>query len=173
MNSSDRSEFDEQMALLCAGYNVPVSVRPDAYWKGMAKMSILEFARCVEYALSEDGPDKIPNTKDLWNIRRQLRRTATAPPPRAAEPEAEIPMGLQLVNGRFLKYLELRRLKQGFRGDLNVAGRRAACIELGKWVQGLIDEGMKPELGELQQAFDAAMAKIPDGVPVGEDAEIF
>jgi hypothetical protein len=106
VNSSDRPQFDEQMALLCAGYNVPLSVRPEAYWKGMAKMSLVEFARAVEYALSEDGPDKIPNTKALWAILRGLKKRAQrAPEQPKVEPEDSRDHLLYLANRMFLRHV--------------------------------------------------------------------
>lgn len=73
MLSTDREEFEVQMALLCAGFNVPLGDRVEAYWKGVAKMSLLEFARTVEYALGEEGPEKIPSTAQLWAIKKKMR----------------------------------------------------------------------------------------------------
>ena len=160
MNSSDRAQFDEQMALLCAGYNVPVSVRPDAYWKGMAKMSIIEFARCIERALSEDGPEKIPTTRDLWNIRRDLRRVGREPQAAPAAP-AQIAhsRGLMRVNQLFLRFLYRRRVIDGFRGDLGIVELREACISLARWLDESIAEGLEPEEQELQRIFAADMAR--------------
>ena len=77
MLSTDREEFEAQLSMLCAGFNVPVGDRSEAYWKGLSKMSLIEFARCVEFALGEEGPGKIPTTKQVWDIRRKLK----APPP--------------------------------------------------------------------------------------------
>lgn len=76
MNSGDRHEFDTQMSLLCAGFNVPIGDRSEAYWKGVIRMSLMEFTRCVEHALGEDGPEKIPTCSQLWGIRKQLRAQA-------------------------------------------------------------------------------------------------
>lgn len=158
MNSSDKPQFDEQIALLCAGYNVPVSVRPEAYWKGLEKMSIVELARCVEFALGEDGPDKIPTTKDLWNIRKQLR--VHRAPPQKIEAVTHESTGLRLVNGLFLQFLSEKRLGQNFKGDLHVMARRRECLDLAEWLDGLIAEDMLPTPLERQRAFDAAMARV-------------
>lgn len=73
MLSTDREEFAAQMRILCDGFNVPLGERVDAYWKGCASMSLIEFARCVEYALGEDGPEKIPNTAQIWKLLRKLK----------------------------------------------------------------------------------------------------
>ena len=150
------------MGLLCAGFNVPVSVRPDAYWKGMAKMSIIEFARCIEYALSEDGPEKIPNTKELWNIRTKLKtesRKRAAPPPAATIDHS---WGMRLVNGMFMRYLYRRRFLESFKGDLDVPARRQACLTLGSYLQGLKDEDLTPTLAECETMFAKAMAGVQD-----------
>lgn len=77
MLSTDRDEFDVQLAILCAGYDRPVGDRGEAYWKGCAKMSLIEFARIVEYALGEQGPEKIPTVNHLWRMRSQLRTPNT------------------------------------------------------------------------------------------------
>ncbi len=79
MNFDDRPEFDEQLRLLCAGFNVPIGDRAEAYWKGLARMSLIEFARCVEFALGEHGPEKIPTSPQIWGIRKQLRTHREAP----------------------------------------------------------------------------------------------
>lgn len=76
---AERDEFDRRMQLLVAGFNVPpLDHRADAYFLGLAKMSLPKFASCVEYALSEDGPDKFPSVAGLWLIYRKLR-TVGAP----------------------------------------------------------------------------------------------
>jgi hypothetical protein len=73
MLSTDRADFEDHVKALCAGYNVPLGDRIEAYWKGMQKMSLAEFARCVEHALGEEGPEKIPTTGQLWKIRKALK----------------------------------------------------------------------------------------------------
>lgn len=80
MQSTERAEFDEQVKLLFAGFNVPTSTeRLEAYWKGASKMSMIEFARCVEAALGEDGPEKLPTAPAMWHIRSKLKARAQGP----------------------------------------------------------------------------------------------
>jgi hypothetical protein len=70
----DRDQFEEQLGVLCAGFNLPVTPhRRDAYWRGLGKMSLAQFARCVDLAVSEDGPDDMPTPKSIWRIHRALR----------------------------------------------------------------------------------------------------
>ena len=73
MHTADREEFDKQLNALCAGYDKPVGDRGDAYWRGLAKMDLPTFARVVEFALGEGGPEKIPTTGQCWQISKQLR----------------------------------------------------------------------------------------------------
>jgi hypothetical protein len=75
MQAGDRDEFEEQLAILCAGFNLPVTAhRKHAYFAGLAKMSLAQFARCVEYALTDDGPDELPTSKGIWRLHHELQR---------------------------------------------------------------------------------------------------
>lgn len=74
MLRTDRDDFEAQLAQLCAGFNVPLTgERVAAYWLGMQRMDLPLFARVVEYALGEHGPEKIPTVPQLWNLKRQMR----------------------------------------------------------------------------------------------------
>lgn len=84
MQASERNEFDTQIQQLCAGFNVPVGDRTEAYWRGLGKMPLHTLARVVEFALGEDGPEKIPTSHQCWGMAKQLR--FRAPVQRAAEP---------------------------------------------------------------------------------------
>jgi hypothetical protein len=84
MQTTDRTEFDVQMAHLCAGFNVPLGDRPSAYWLGLAKMELATFARVVQHALGEEGPEKIPTVGQCWALSKQLRAARLRP---AIEPE--------------------------------------------------------------------------------------
>ena len=81
MLATDRTDFDAQLAALCAGFNVPMGDRPTAYWAGLAKMELATFARVVAHSLGEDGPEKIPTTRQCWMISKQLRKAVAPPPP--------------------------------------------------------------------------------------------
>lgn len=78
---TDRTEFDDHLGTLCAGFNVPVTeLRTEAYWRGLAQMQLGQFARVVEHALGPDGPERIPTASGCWVIWRQIRnRRAKAP----------------------------------------------------------------------------------------------
>ena len=85
MLASDRAEFDIQLASLCAGFNVPVSDRGPAYWRGLGKMELRTFVRVIEFALGEHGPEKIPTTRQCWSIAKAARPTYQPPAPPAGK----------------------------------------------------------------------------------------
>lgn len=85
MLSSERAEFDQHLGTLCAGFNVPMTeLRGEAYWRGLAKMQLSTFARVVEHALGQDGPERIPTATQCWALSKQLR----AQRPRATQAES-------------------------------------------------------------------------------------
>lgn len=85
MRTTEREEFEQLVAKLCAGYEKPVTKhRTDACWSGLAKMALGQFERCVDYALSDAGPAELPGAKGIWKIHRELRGFASTPQPTAA-----------------------------------------------------------------------------------------
>lgn len=80
MQTADRPDFVAQLKALCAGYNIPCKPETeDAFWRGLSRMPVSSFARVVDHALSEDGPEGFPNVRKVWALHRQLRRPAPAP----------------------------------------------------------------------------------------------
>jgi hypothetical protein len=165
MLSTDREEFDAQVAILCAGSNVPVGDRAEAYWKGCGKMTLIEFARVVEFALSESGPDKIPTTKQCWMIRNELKRgpaqTQQALPIR---PAPQWSYWHLRVDSLFFRYLARRRGIELFKGNINIGERREACRKLWEFFDDHEREfGREATIAEdLQGRFDQAMAAVED-----------
>jgi hypothetical protein len=54
MQADDLTEFERLLGQLCAAFEVPVTkARKDAYWTGLRKMSIAQFARLVDLALTD------------------------------------------------------------------------------------------------------------------------
>jgi hypothetical protein len=79
VQTADRPLFEDQLGALCAGFNVPMTeLRTDAYWRGLQKMHLVQFARVVEYALSERGPERIPTVPQCWALLKQQRATRPA-----------------------------------------------------------------------------------------------
>ena len=83
MLSTDRKDFEDQVAILCAGFppTMATQERMEAYWRGLQQMQLSSVIRVVDYALGESGPDKIPTPRQCWSIYRQLR---TAGPSRSS-----------------------------------------------------------------------------------------
>jgi hypothetical protein len=72
MQSDDREAFKAELTKLCAGFEVPYSKgREEAYWAGLGKMSLGQFKRCVQHALSEDYPEEaFPKVGQIWRIHK-------------------------------------------------------------------------------------------------------
>lgn len=147
MQSSERTEFDEQLGILCAGFNVPITPhRREAYWKSLAKMSLAQFARCVDYAVSDDwrGED-VPSTHQIWGIHRSFRaRPAGVVATLEAAREDPRDHLLFYANRMFLRHLVAR-------GGLGSTGRfvpaygmvdckpSAELVAARKFVRGLVE----------------------------------
>ena len=85
--STERPQFDEHFAVLCAGMNVPPTPeRREAYWRGLSHMSVTSWARVVDRAIGEQGPEKLPTVPGLWRLYHQMR---AAPPIRPHTPQPE------------------------------------------------------------------------------------
>lgn len=93
MLSTEREPFDDQIRLLCAGFNIPpTSERLESYWTGLQRMNLPAFVRIVEHALGPSGPEKFPTVSSVWGLHRDLRARArpssTAPSPSGPELDA-------------------------------------------------------------------------------------
>jgi hypothetical protein len=136
MLRTDRAEFESQLKTLCAGFNIPATTeRQEAYWTGLAKMSLLQFVRCVEYVLSEDGPDKFPTTKAMWNIHKTARSRATqiTQPVRLIEQQDHL---LYFANRMFSRHLANR----GGLGPTELSAARKVTRDLVDWFAGPVRE---------------------------------
>lgn len=83
MQPGDREAFEVILAELFAALDKPLmEVKRDAFWKGLAKMSIIEFSRCRDLLLEEMADcseRKTFGVSDIWLAKRRLR---AAPSPR-------------------------------------------------------------------------------------------
>lgn len=143
MQTADREQFEIQLAVLCAGYDLPVTkARRMAYWGGLAKMTLLQFTRCIEFALGEEGPDDIPTTKGIWRIHRGFRAIG-APgvqtSARLAEPDHLAYWANRLLYAHVLARGGLGSVKGAASAEL------AACLkfkhQIVEWYAGPIREG--------------------------------
>ena len=161
MNSNQRAEFEVVLEKLYAGYNMPISkARIGAYWDGLAKMSLGQFSAAIDYALGENGPERIPPVSAIWKMSKQLR--VNAPQPYKPVEIDQQPKALRVVNGLFLKYLLKRRMTEGFKGDLDMPRRRKACLDLADWLSEWTEKEMSSQIREIERMFNAAMAQVSD-----------
>lgn len=157
MNSADRTEFEALVATLCAGFNVPVADRPSAYWTGLANMTVTEFARCVEHALGEDGPAKIPTAHEFWAIRKSLRarkQTAAAP----ATPTWQGDAWDIRANRLLFAHITRHMAGNGACYGPNFSAQQAACTEVlvsykRAWAQDMRDEACNHPNGHVDPNF--------------------
>lgn len=176
MQSDDRKEFDAMMDQLCVGLGaVSYDVRKEAYWIGLQKMSLIQFGRVVEFCISEQGPEKVPSVPAVWKLWRDINAKARAQAAPPAAPRVDDSPGLRRINGMFLQFVKRRRLSGNFKGDIDVAARRRACLDLAAWLDRAFVEDLVPDAAELQTMFDKAMAAIPDApdAPAGGENGVF
>jgi hypothetical protein len=153
MLSTDRTEFESQLAALCAGFNVPATKeRQEAYWTGLSKMSLPQFVRTVEHALGEDGPEKFPTTGSIWKLYKHAKsQTQTI---RQNVPKLEQQDHLEyFANRMFMRHITNRgglgssgRFTPGYglvdcKASVELVAARAVLRELVDYFSGPICEG--------------------------------
>ena len=76
MQVTDRDEFNALLRKFMGGYDAfPNPDKIEAYWTGLQKMTMPQLSRIIDHALSEEGPDKLPNVHGVWDLHRDMRRT--------------------------------------------------------------------------------------------------
>lgn len=136
MLGTDRETFETRMRELFAGLDKPVTdARIEACWKGLAKMSLVEFGRCCDLLLEEITEDvdllrrlqRSFTASDVWAAKRRLRARGAASQPQASEPEWSGDGWDIQANRMLLGYLG-DQVRAGIRycDDDTAAGRRSA-----------------------------------------------
>lgn len=106
MLSTERQDFETHLAVLFGGYPTFLTPpRTEAYWRGLSKMPLSLFVRCVDYSLGESGTDKLPTVNALWQISKRLRVPAPLPQKQAA---ADVGDYYTLTGNRWLLAFLLR-----------------------------------------------------------------
>jgi hypothetical protein len=137
MLSTDREEFVTLLRTLCAGFNVPATPeREDAYWRGLSKMSLLQFARVIDYALSEQGPDKLPIPKSLWRLHRDAKTEVTQVTHSAKVTEHQDHLAYY-ANRMLLRHV----MSRNGVGSVELSAARMAVADVVQWFCGPIREG--------------------------------
>jgi len=78
MQNTDREEFNALLRKFMGGYDAfPNPDKIEAYWTGLQKMTLPQLSRIIDHALSEEGPDKLPNVHGVWDLHREMRRSGS------------------------------------------------------------------------------------------------
>jgi hypothetical protein len=82
MTDGDRPEFERLLSELFAALDKPLyESKREGFWRGLAKMSIVEFTRCRDLVLEEleqVDPPKTFGVSEVWAAKRRLRAKAAA-----------------------------------------------------------------------------------------------
>lgn len=130
----------------------------EIYWDALKPMAIEQFQEAAKSCIRNNK--HFPKPAEL--LERLKDMTAAAPKDFTPLPPADRKW-LALVNCMFLRYLEKRRVKDHFIGNINLPFRREACLSLVDFFEQLAGAD-DPEATEpqLQIRFDRAMERIPD-----------
>lgn len=83
MDKIDHEDFQIILAELFGALDKPLTdSKREGFWKGLSKMSILDFARCRDLLLGElsDGEQrKTFSVSDIWQAKNRLRARALPP----------------------------------------------------------------------------------------------
>lgn len=172
--------FDQRTAELCAAFDKPcTNERRAAYRSSLGKLGEIAWARLVEHAIGEDGPDKLPSTRECWQLHRKLR--AQVRPTVAStfvQPEWRGSESLRVVNQLFLRWLT-REAMSGRRQAVNgrsipeaeLLQRRRVCQDLAAEHDGFLLSGDPAATWEwLEHAFNVHMDRIAVSNPRQEQA---
>ncbi len=82
MLSTDREEFGRLLRVLCAARNVPCTEeREQAFWLGLAKMSLIQFGRAVDAMCADENPPKGLQPSQVWSAYKFSRAPLHLTPP--------------------------------------------------------------------------------------------
>lgn len=92
MEEGDRKAFDGILAEIFGALDKPLGPsKSDAFWKGLQRMGIVEFARCRDHILAKletDEPPKSFGVGHVWEAKRAMR--AKGPDPKPTAPESDV-----------------------------------------------------------------------------------
>ena len=168
MLSTERETFEGQLAVLFGAY--PTFLTPprvEAYWRGLQKMPLSTFVRCVDQALSEAGQEKLPTVNTIWQISRNLHVSARQLQTQRPEPDALNCHG-QRVMLSFLRHQESAASEASL---LRMIAAKNKLIEQYRWI---VQEETEAA-GELRdKLWDALAAQFepPEGVTVNRQKQV-
>ena len=161
MQNYDYPRFQALMGMLTVTFGKELDAPlTDIYWEALKPLAIEQLECGTKLAIRHNK--HFPRPVDLF----QLCKDAIAATPKPIDPlPPKEGKWLCRVNSLFLRYLEQRRLVEEFRGDINLAARRAGCLSLAQFFEDLEVEGdTECTEPELKARFDRAMARVPDSI---------
>lgn len=163
MNSTERQDFEGELAVLFAAFP-PLRMQPahvDAYWRGLAKMTMPMFRRVLERVLDpEKGEERLPSPKRLWQIHREIRSESRAQAQPPAKDDRPFDAFVAHGNRVLLSYLRTH-------GGASRESLQAMIAAKNKLIADyrLICEEEPEAAGELRdkliEAFDRLFARMP------------
>lgn len=168
--ASNRSDFDAQMSILCAAFDVPCTQeRKDAYWLALKDMPVAKFARTIEFLLREEDWTRIPKPGQIWAISRRLRASG---PPKLSTPD-EFPGGpWEIMANVFL----LAHIRQQLAIDPQHYGRRISakglCMSEKDRIELGLDKNMMDASGEFVDNVNKLVAAKKAWAQDMRDAEV-
>lgn len=112
MQPDDRKAFDAILAEIFAAIDKPLGeAKAEAFWKGLQRMSPIEFARCRDHiieALQSHEAPRIFSVAYIWDVKRQVRARGPQAPsaPRWIGDKFD-----EMGNNRLLAHVMRRALK--------------------------------------------------------------
>lgn len=90
MHADDRKAFDVILGEIFHAIDKPLGeAKQEAFWKGLQRMSIVEFARCRDHIIEGLERGTTPKTFSvgtIWEVKRELR--STGPERNQSQPES-------------------------------------------------------------------------------------
>lgn len=131
----------------------------DIYWEAFKYLAIEQFQEAAKSWIRHGK--HFPKPADLSERFEQLTQAKPRPAPELPPPG---PKWHRMVDSMFLKYLSQHRTLERFRGDINLAQRRAECLRLGVLFQAEEESGDASLATEehLREQFNSAMRSVQD-----------
>jgi hypothetical protein len=160
MRPQDMNRFQATMAALAEVFSKQLSPPlTDLYWEALKSMTVEQFQEGAKSWIKIGK--HFPKPAEILERFRELDDMVTSVAPAGLPPlEGK---WLRLVNGLFLQYLGQRRLKDNFKGDLDIASRRRECLVLASAFESEESDGSGlATVDHLREQFAQAMRRIPD-----------
>lgn len=136
----------------------------DLYWGALNDLAIEQVESAARVLIKRSK--HFPKPAEFHSILDEQKESSRIPRGHIELPPPDRKW-LAAVNQLFLRYLQKRRIDEGFTGDINLAARRIECLSLVDFFEALdLDNDPAANKAELKIRFDRAMARVPDALGV-------